>query len=366
MTTPYSEVSVPAQPDPKGNHTPMNLKELAQKLNLSPTTVSRALNGYPEVNDVTRERIVAAAKRYNYRPNTRAIRLATGRAMAVGHVFPIATKSEIMNPIFADFIAGAGEIYAANGYDMLLSVVGDDAEAAAYRDLKSRGAVDGVIVHAVRTYDPRIASLYELGLPFVTHGRATGIETDYSWVDVNNRRAFLRATEFLLDLGHARIALVNGKEDMDFAVRRRTGYVDALAGREIVADPTLMTSDEMTELSGYRAAKRMLSIENPPTAFVAASMLSGMGVRRAIEGHGLKLGRDVSVIIFDDELSYLRNGDEVPIFTATRSSVRDAGRIAAEMLLALIADPTQGPLHRLLEADLILGQSTGPAPRKSI
>ncbi len=347
-----------------GKPTAMNLKELAQKLNLSPTTVSRALNGYPEVNDVTRERIVAAAKRYNYRPNTRAIRLATGRAMAVGHVFPVATKSEIMNPIFADFIAGAGEIYTANGYDMLLSVVADDAETAAYRDLKSRGAVDGVIVHAVRTYDPRIASLYELGLPFVTHGRATGIEADYSWVDVNNRRAFLRATEFLLDLGHVRIALVNGKEDMDFAIRRRTGYVDALAGREIAADAALMTSDEMTELSGYRAAKRMLVLDNPPTAFVAASMLSSMGVRRAIEGQGLKLGRDVSVIIFDDELSYLRNGDDVPIFTATRSSVRDAGRIAAEMLLALIADPTQGPLHRLLEADLILGQSTGPAPRK--
>ena len=158
----------------------MNLKELAQKLNLSPTTVSRALNGYPEVNDATRDRIMAAAKRYNYRPNTRAIRLATGRAMAVGHVFPVATKNEIMNPIFADFIAGAGEVYGANGYDMLLSVVADGAEAATYRDLKSRGAVDGVIMHAVRTFDERIATLQELGIPFVSHGRATGIEGDYS------------------------------------------------------------------------------------------------------------------------------------------------------------------------------------------
>lgn len=343
----------------------MNLKELALKLNLSPTTVSRALNGYPEVNDTTRDRIVAAAKRYNYRPNTRAIRLATGRAMAVGHVFPVATKSEIMNPIFADFIAGAGEVYAANGYDMLLSIVDDEAEAASYRDLKSRGAVDGVIVHAVSTYDPRMETLRELGLPFVSHGRATGLETDYSWVDVNNRRAFLRATEFLLDLGHSRIALVNGKEDMDFAIRRRTGYVDALAGRGIEYDATLMSNDAMTELAGYRAAHQMLDIKDAPTAFVASSMLLGMGIRRAIEARGLKMGRDVSVIIFDDELSYLRNGEDLPIFTATRSSVREAGRIAAQMLLDLIADPSHAPLHRLLEADLILGQSTGPAPRKS-
>ena len=85
----------------------MNLKELARKLDLSPTTVSRALNGYPEVNEATRERVAAAARRYNYKPNTRAIRLATGRAMAVGHVIPLATRHEIVNPVFADVIAGA-------------------------------------------------------------------------------------------------------------------------------------------------------------------------------------------------------------------------------------------------------------------
>ncbi len=132
----------------------MNLKELAAKLGLSPTTVSRALNGYPEVNEATRERVVAAARRHNYRPNARAIRLATGRALAVGHVIPLNTRSEIMNPIFSDFIAGAGETYSRNGYDMILSVVPDEAEEATYRDLMSRGTVDGVIVHAAQTRRP--------------------------------------------------------------------------------------------------------------------------------------------------------------------------------------------------------------------
>lgn len=344
----------------------MNLKELAQKLNLSPTTVSRALNGYPEVNDATRERIMVAAKRYNYHPNTRAIRLATGRALAVGHVFSIATKNEIMNPVFADFIAGAGEVYSQNGYDMLLSVVANDAESATYRNLKSRGAVDGVIIHAVGAIDTRIAELTALGLPFVSHGRATGVEQDYSWVDVNNRRAFLRATEFLLDLGHRRIGLLNGMESMAFALRRRSGYVDALAARGISADPDLMTSQDMTEHSGFRAAAQMLDSSNPPTAFLCASMLLGMGARRAIEARGLRMGRDVSVILFDDELSYLKNGEDVPIFTATRSSVRDAGRIAAQLLLDQIANPSAAPVHRLLEADLILGQSTGPAPQTEV
>ena len=338
----------------------MNLKELAEKLGLSPTTVSRALNGYPEVSEATRERVAAAARRHNYRPNARAIRLATGRALAVGHVIPLNTRTEIMNPIFSDFIAGAGEIYSRSGYDMILSIVPDEAEEATYRDLMSRGTVDGVIVHGPKTNDPRIKVLKDLGLPFVVHGRATGSELDYNWVDVNNRRAFQRATEFLLHLGHRRIALVNGLEHMDFAIRRRAGFTEALASQSLNPDPGLMSSDEMTEISGYRAGLRALDHPQPATAFLAASMLQGMGLRRAIEGRGLHMGRDVSVIIFDDDLSYLRNGEDVPIFTATRSSVRDAGRLSAEMLLGVITQPGTPPQHRLLEAELILGQSTGP------
>ena len=172
----------------------MNLKVLAQKLNLSPTTVSRALNGHPEVNDATRDRIMAAAKRYNYRPNTRAIRLATGRAMAVGHVIPLATKNEIVNPIFADFIAGAGEVYAQNGYDMLLSVVPDDSVEAAYRDLKSRGAVDGVIIQAPRADETRIPTLLQMGLPFVSHGRASLSSAAMRSSSACERRAFCEAS----------------------------------------------------------------------------------------------------------------------------------------------------------------------------
>jgi LacI family transcriptional regulator len=342
----------------------MNLKELAQKLGLSPTTVSRALNGYPEVNEATRERVLAAAKRHSYRPNTRAIRLATGRAMAVGHVIPLATRHEIVNPIFSDFIAGAGEVYSRAGYDIMLSVVADEDEERTYRELQTRGAVDGVILHAPRLDDPRIGLLTETGMPFVIHGRSTGASDPYSWVDVNNRRAFRRATDFLLDLGHRRIGLVNGLEYMDFAIRRRLGYTEALQARNIALDPGLMSTDEMTETRGYRAAEAMLAQDDPPTAFVVASIISALGVRRSIEARGLKMGRDVSVIIHDDDLSYMKNGDDVPIFTATRSSVREAGRQAATMLLDLIAGGTPGAARSiLLEAELIIGQSTGPAPQ---
>lgn len=343
----------------------MNLKQLSTALGLSPTTVSRALNGYPEVNEETRLRVAEAAVRHNYRPNTRAKSLATGRAMAIGHVISLSNKHEMVNPIFADFIAGAGESYARAGYDMVISVVNDQDEGRVYRELKSKGTVDGVIVHAPEANDARIPVLHSIGLPFVVHGRATGTSTPYSWLDVNNRSAFQRATEFLVDLNHARIALINGLEHMDFAIRRRTGYLDAHTARGLAADPALRVSEEMTEGYGHRAARAMLQLPMPPTAFLVSSMNSAIGVRRAAEDLGLKLGRDLSVITYDDDLSYLRNGEDVPIFTAARSSVREAGRLAAEMLLSMIANPEVGPQQRLLEAELMLGLSTGRNPQAS-
>lgn len=340
----------------------MNLKKLSEKLGLSQTTVSRALNGYPEVNEATRRRVEDAARHYNYSPNKRAIGLATGRSMTIGHVIPSSTQNEMVNPIFGDFVAGALEIYSKRGYDMLFSSVPDKDEVQAYREMKRKGAIDGLVLQAPRISDTRIGALREIGIPFVVHGRSSGVTEPYAWIDVNNKRSFLRATEFLLDLGHVRIALINGLEFMDFAKRRRLGYLEALESRGIAVSQALMRSAEMTEVYGHRVTREMLALENPPTAILAASHISAIGVRRAIEEAGLVMGRDVSVITHDDDLSYLKNGQDVPIFTATRSSVREAGRLCAEMLIRQIENPSDPVQNALLEAELVVGKSTGPAP----
>jgi len=337
----------------------MNLKELADSLNLSQTTVSRALNGYPEVREETRTRVMAAAKAANYAPNTRARRLATGRAMTIGHVIPLTGKAEMVNPIFADFLIGAGEVYAREGYDLLLSMVPETETEAAFRQLAANGSVDGVMVQAPQEHDPRIALLTELGLPFLVHGR-TGDTAGYSWLDIANIRAFRRATEFLLDLGHRRIALINGQESFDFAQRRRLGFEQAMAERGLTPCPDLMVSDAMTESFGYLSAARMLDGPNPPTAFLASSVIIAIGIRRAAGERGLHLGRDISVICHDDELSYINNDVGGPSFTATRSSVRAAGQRCAENLISLIKTPDQPPIQELWDVDLMVGRSTGP------
>ncbi len=343
----------------------MNLKQLSASLGLSQTTVSRALNGYPEVREETRLRVQAAAHAANYSPNTRARRLATGRAMAIGHVMPLTGREELVNPIFADFIAGAGEVYAREGYDLLLRMVPADGSEAAYRQMASNASVDGVMVQAPTLDDGRIALLQELGVPFMVHGRTAHPER-YSWMDLANIRAFRRATDLLLDLGHRRIALLNGQETLDFARRRRTGFEEALAARGVAANPFWMRSEVMTEQYGYRAAGEMLDSSTPPTAFLVSSIIPAIGVRRAVGERGLRTGRDVSIICHDDVLSYMDNegvtAPEGPAFTATRSSIRAAGRRCAEILLTLIDNPSHPPIQDLWETDLLLGRSTGPAP----
>ncbi|WP_265518644.1 substrate-binding domain-containing protein [Nitratireductor luteus] len=343
----------------------VNLKRLSQVLGLSPTTVSRALNGFPEVNEKTRARVIEAANRLNYRPSASAASLATGKACAIGHVVPLA-EHMMINPHFSDFMAGAGEVYAQFGYEMLIKVVAREDEADVYRDFASRSRVDGVVVHGPATNDPRIPLLNSLGLPFVVHGRCDDLASDYSWLDVNNRRAFRRATEFLFDMGHRRIALVNGIETMNFAGRRRRGYEDAHQARGVPLDAGLIFGADMVEPYGHRVAKKLLEGDNPPTAFLVASVLPAMGVIRAMGELGLKAGADISIIAFDDDLSFLQapsegGGRGIPFFTAMRSSIREAGRRAAEILLERIDAPANAPPRQeLWEAEFVIGTTTGP------
>lgn len=338
----------------------MNLRELSERLGLSQTTVSRALNGYPEVNEQTRARVEQAAREFGYQPNQRAKSLATGRSMQIGHVIPHSTQHEMVNVVFADFIAGAGEIYAAHGYDMLLSVVQDEEEVASYTKLVRKGSVDGFMVHGPTVDDPRIPLLQDLGIPFFVHGRSSKVTTPYPHLDVNNLRAVQRATDFLLDLNHRRIGLINGLEVMDFAYRRRVGYETALKDRGVDIDTDLLATSEMSEPHGYAATAAMLDLPDPPTALIASSIISAFGVRRAVEERGLTMGRDVSIVCFDDAISYLPNGTDEPVFTATRSSIRAAGRRCAELLMQSIQNTKQPALTELWEAELVVGQSTGP------
>ena len=121
-----------------------------------------------------------------------------------------------------------------------------------------------------------------------------------------------------------------------------------------------MFAAELTETYGFETTQALLNSSNPPSAFLVSSYVVALGVRHAINKAGLTMGKDVSVIIHDDELSYFNNGTDIPQFTSTRSSVREAGVLAAEMLLKQIDDPSLFPQNIRLESLLTIGSSTGP------
>ena len=342
---------------------PMNLKQLAKHLNLSQTTVSRALNGYPEVGAETKRRVDEAARRVGYRPNPHAMRLATGRAHAIGHVLPADRMLQI-DPHFSDFIAGAGDVYSANGFDVLLHVGGSEDEQTVYRRYAQSGAVDGVVVMGPRLNDWRIDLLTELELPFIVHGRVGDREDGYAWLDIDNRGAFYKATKLLTDLGHRRIALINGNEMFTFAMHRRQGYEEALVARGLQPDASIMTSDAMTEEFGYRHTRRLLMSDDRPTALLYSSMLFVSGAIRAAHELNLQIGRDVSLIAHDDGLPFLNAEGLVPALTTVRSSIRAAGSRVAELLIAMINESESGEPHELWSVDLIVRGSTGPVPSR--
>ncbi len=340
----------------------MNLKQLAKHLNLSQTTVSRALNGYPEVGEETRRRVSEAARRVGYRPNPHAMRLATGKSHAIGHVLP-SDKMLQIDPHFSDFIAGAGDVYSANGFDVMLHVGGSEDEQTVYRRYAQSGAVDGVVVMGPRLNDWRIDLLTELELPFIVHGRVGEQEEGYAWLDIDNRGAFRQAAKLLTDLGHRRIGLVNANEAFTFATHRRQGYEDALLAAGLKPDPAIITNDPMTEENGYRQTKRLLSLDNRPTALVYSSMLSISGAIRAAHELNLEIGSNVSLIAHDDGLPFLNAEGLVPALTTVRSSIRAAGSRVAELLIEMIRNPEGQQPHELWNVDLIVRGSTGPAPK---
>ncbi len=153
---------------------------------------------------------------------------------------------------------------------------------------------------------------------------------------------------------------INGRLGFDFAHRRQNGYLSALREAGIEPREDLQISGDMTEANGYAAAKAMLEMANPATAFLASSVMSAIGVRRALHDSGLELGRDVSLIAYDDDLSYFSNRETPPHFTAIRSSVKQAGEDVANILLRQLAGQSDGFESELLEAELIVGTSTGP------
>jgi LacI family transcriptional regulator len=338
----------------------MNLKELSEHLGLSQTTVSRALNGYPEVSMRTRQRVAEVANVMGYKPNHAARGLATGKARVIALV--MRTSSGVTgDPHYGEFLSGVGEASLEAGYDMLLLPVTKDTEEATFRRLAQSGQADAVLLSSPSLGDDRISILEELGLPYLVHGRDSSRKEPFPFLDIDNRGAFFEAARLLIQLGHTRIGLINGLETLNFAHDRAAGFAEAMTEFGITIVPDMMINGEMTDELGYRGAARLLDAPNPPTAVMCASLFIALGAVRVFTDRGMRIGSDISLLAHDDVIPYLKPENfRVPL-TTTRSSIRSAGVRAAQKLIAIINGQTvEGEVWPV---DLIVRDSIGPAPR---
>lgn len=339
----------------------MNLREFSSLLGLSQTTVSRALNGFPEVAQETRARVEAAASLHGYRPSAAARRLATGKTGTLGVVFP-QERNMLTDLLFTEFLAGCVECAAGHDYDITLSMAsGASSEEAVYRRAVRNARVDGMIISSPLLEDPRPGLLQALKMPFVLHGRTLS-PASFACLDIDNEGAFAQATRYLCDLGHRHIALLNGEARFNYSVDRARGYVSTLMKAGVPVIPALLSHGPMLEAVGHEAAIRLLNLPDDvrPTAFLCSSVLQARGVTRAVRAAGLVIGRDISVVCHDDRLKELRTEDFDPPLTATQSSIHAAGVRVVDLLVERLNDGNQQAVSEIWPVDLVVRGSTGP------
>ena len=341
----------------------MNLRELSAQLGLSQTTVSRALNGFPEVSEETRARVRAAAELHGYRPSAAARRLATGQSGTLGLVFP-GERNMLGDLLFTEFLRGCVEKASELSYDITLAMArGSQTEEAVYRRAVRNARVDAMILSSPLIADPRPGLLRQLGMPFIIHGR-TEAEGPFAHLDIDNEGAFFAAAKLLADLGHVRIALLNGDGRLNFAADRARGFRRALDQRGISVPDDFVAEVTMAEHEGLAAALPLLSKpeRERPTAFLCSSISLATGVKRACTSQGLVIGRDIALIAHDDRLHDMGAENFDPPLTATQSSIGEAGRRIVELCVGMLRAPNAPLPAEIWPVDLVVRSSTMPSP----
>ncbi|AXA93536.1 substrate-binding domain-containing protein [Massilia sp. YMA4] len=335
----------------------MNLKALADTLGMSKTTVSRALNGYPEVSERTREKVLAAAAAAGYQANPAARTLAVGRSNVLGIIYPL-LPADLGDPMFLETVGGMSAALEAAGMNLIIVPVSPANELPTYRQLVRGRRVDGLVVSRTLVDDERIAWLSEAGFPFVAHGR-TQLDQPYAWFDYDNAAGIALAVQALRAQGHRRIALLGSPLTLNFARQRRDSFIASLQAAGLVPDPRCLIESAIDRRSGYQAMQELLALVPRPTAVIVDNHLSGVGAVRALLDAGLRIGVDISLVVWGSMADTLA---ELDVTTIDQPDARAAGATMARMLLARLGGTPAAALQELWQPRLLAGSTVGPAP----
>jgi len=334
---------------------PVTLKDIAERVGYSITTVSRALAGYDDVAESTRQLILQTAEEMGYRPDATARRLRKRRTDTIGFIIPT-HGPRFSDPFFSELLAGIGNEAAQQELDLLVSTHAPGAEEiAAYERMVTERRVDGLLVVRTRRQDPRIRYLLERGFPFVAFGRAD-LEADFPYLDVDGRQGMAELTRHLVSLGHRRIGYISAPLDLMFAHHRLQGFRQALREAGIPLDERLVAVGELTERSGYETGRALLEQSPPPTAIIACNDLMALGVMSAVQALGLEVGRDVAVVGFDD-IPLAEHAR--PPLTTVRQPIYEIGRRICRMLIRLLREGSLEERQVILRPQLVVRESCG-------
>jgi len=335
---------------------PVTIRDLARHLNLSITTVSRALDGYDDVSEETRQRVIAAARELGYEPSYAARQLRRRRAGALGYILP-SGPSQFSDPYSVHFITGLCDEASTRQVDLVISSAapGSEQEKRQYRHWVQTRRVDGFVLNRLRIDDWRVEYLTQNRVPFAVVSPVVGGETPMPRVEVQDRRAMEELVAHLIEQGHRRIAYIGGPAYLLLERERQAGYRNGLTRARIARNPQLVVEGDLTEAGGYRAAMALLLLPDPPTALVCCNDLTALGALRAARELQFSIGSELAISGFDGlkETEYTH-----PPLTTVARPAYDIGRHVCALLHAAVNQPMLEQPVIAIEPQLILRAST--------
>lgn len=334
------------------------IRQLADRLNISIGTVSRALNGRPDVNEETRRRVLEAAAEFGYVPNQSGRSLRQGSTNAIGFMIESGNSGDNGDNFFLGVVDGVQSVLSRHHLDLVVLPCSTEEDPAQYvQRIVARRLVDALIISATHRKDARIEFLDKARIPFIALGRS-GTKGTYPWLDLDFEGVANRAIDRLVAAGHRRIAIGVPSNDINLGFVFLDACKAGLARHGIAFDPSLVIRAASSEQGGYQIAHELLALPEQPTAVVLIYEQMAIGLYRRINEAGLRVGRDLAVIGFrESPLSRFLS----PTLTCFRMSLRDLGIALGESLLASMPAYAeiypQGIAHKIWPMELVEGES---------
>ena len=332
----------------------LTLEDIAKKVGVSRSTVSRVVNGFPNVNPEVRSKVVEAIQETGYHPNAAARSLASQRSGVIGLMLPRSVSSFFVDPFFPQLTQGVAT--ACNKNDLTLSlylVSNKEDEEKIYPRISRRGLLDGILVQSGQPDDRMMEYLATSRVPNVILGRPF-IPEGANYIDVDNVSAAANATRHLIKLGYQRIATITGERGSAATIDRLDGYKQALksAGRAI--DESLIVQGNFTEAGGYAAMQKLLPLK--PDAVFAASDITAVGAMNAVVEAGLSIPDDIAFVGFDDVA--IATMGKIKL-TTVRQPIIQFGIKAVDLLIDVINNGKKPARRITIETELIIRESCG-------